>query len=158
MHAWPCTWRSLCLLSLWCSAYGSVWVLWWLDCGRIYPYPSGLHHWHWGNPGIAPVPVKWPWRIWVNKSRKSAKEDDITKIYENVHQIYMHILWDTCSISCGVIHSVMIESFVDQKIMFRVNFDIWLHGIIRHLLWDYKISPGRVSIWRRSFHVQGSPY
>ena len=25
---------------------------------RIYPYPSGLLHWHWGNHMIAPVPVK----------------------------------------------------------------------------------------------------
>ena len=24
----------------------------------IYPYPSGLLHWHWGNHMIAPVPVK----------------------------------------------------------------------------------------------------
>ena len=27
---------------------------------------SGLLHWHWGNHLIAPLPVKWPWRIWVN--------------------------------------------------------------------------------------------
>ena len=24
----------------------------------MYPYPSGLLHWHWGNLMIAPVPVK----------------------------------------------------------------------------------------------------
>ena len=24
----------------------------------IYPYPSGLFHWHWGNHRISPVPVK----------------------------------------------------------------------------------------------------
>ena len=29
----------------------------------IYPYPSGLLHWHWGNHKIAPVPVKQPWRV-----------------------------------------------------------------------------------------------
>ena len=32
----------------------------------LYPYPSGLLHWHWGNHMIAPVPVKQPWRIWAN--------------------------------------------------------------------------------------------
>ena len=31
----------------------------------IYPYPSGLLHWHWGKHMIAPVPVQQPWRIWV---------------------------------------------------------------------------------------------
>ena len=31
----------------------------------IYPYSSGLLHWHWGNHMIAPMRVKWPWRIWV---------------------------------------------------------------------------------------------
>ena len=31
---------------------------------QSYPYPSGLLHWHWGNPRIAPVPVKQPWNIW----------------------------------------------------------------------------------------------
>ena len=37
-----------------------VWVpLYWT-------YPSGLLPWHWGNHMIAPVPVKQPWRIWVN--------------------------------------------------------------------------------------------
>ena len=32
----------------------------------VYPYPSGLLHWHWGNHMIPPVPVKQPWRIWAN--------------------------------------------------------------------------------------------
>ena len=36
----------------------------------FYPYPSGLRHWHWGNCMIAPVPVKQPWRIWVNKQHE----------------------------------------------------------------------------------------
>ena len=31
----------------------------------VYPYFSGLLHWHWGNLMIAPVPVKQPWRIWI---------------------------------------------------------------------------------------------
>ena len=31
----------------------------------IYPYHSGLLHWHWGNHMIAPVPVKQPWKICV---------------------------------------------------------------------------------------------
>ena len=39
-------------------------VIHWL----IYPYPSGLLHWHCGNLTIAPVPAKQPWWIWINTS------------------------------------------------------------------------------------------
>ena len=35
---------------------GSMWL--------IYPYPSGLLHWHCGNHKIAPTTVKQPQRIW----------------------------------------------------------------------------------------------
>ena len=35
-------------------------VIHWL----IFPYPSGLLHWHCGNLTIAPVPAKQPWWIW----------------------------------------------------------------------------------------------
>ena len=34
---------------------------------------SALLHWHRGNHTIAPVPVKQPWRTWVNDSHKSTK-------------------------------------------------------------------------------------
>ena len=37
-------------------------VIHWL----IFPYPSGLLHWHRGNLTIAPVPAKQPWWIWIN--------------------------------------------------------------------------------------------
>ena len=39
-------------------------VIHWL----IFPYPSGLLHWHCGNLTIAPVPIKQPWWIWINTS------------------------------------------------------------------------------------------
>ena len=39
-------------------------VIHWL----IFPYPSGLLHWHCGNLTIAPVPAKQPWWIWINIS------------------------------------------------------------------------------------------
>ena len=32
----------------------------------IFPYPSGLLHWHCGNLTIAPVPATQPWWIWIN--------------------------------------------------------------------------------------------
>ena len=44
--------------AMFCCVYiffnGSIWL--------IFPYSSGLLHWHWGNHMIAPVPVKQPQR------------------------------------------------------------------------------------------------
>ena len=49
-------------------------VIHWL----IFPYPSGLHHWHCGNLTIAPVPAKQPWWIWINTSCEFIMTDCIT--------------------------------------------------------------------------------
>ena len=49
-------------------------VLHWL----IFPYPSGLLHWHCGNLTIAPVPAKQPWWIWINTSCEFIMNDCIT--------------------------------------------------------------------------------
>ena len=49
-------------------------VIHWL----IFPYPSGLLHWHCGNLTIAPVPAKQPWWIWINTSCKFTMNDCIT--------------------------------------------------------------------------------
>ena len=44
----------------------------------IFPYPSGLLHWHCGNPTIARVPAKQPWWIWINTSCEFIMNDCIT--------------------------------------------------------------------------------
>ena len=49
-------------------------VIHWL----IFPYPSGLLHWHGGNLTIAPVPAKQPWWIWINTSCEFIMNDCIT--------------------------------------------------------------------------------
>ena len=49
-------------------------ALLWFGIGRYYPYPSGLLPWHWVNLVIAPVPMKQPWRIWVNRSHESVRK------------------------------------------------------------------------------------
>ena len=49
-------------------------VIHWL----IFPYPSGLLHWHCGNLTIAPVPAKQPWWIWINTLREFIMNDWIT--------------------------------------------------------------------------------
>ena len=52
----------------------TVFALLWL----IFPYPSGLLHWHCGNLTIAPVPAKQPWWIWINTSCGFIMNDCIT--------------------------------------------------------------------------------
>ena len=49
-------------------------VIHWL----IFPYPSGLLHWHCGNLTIAPVPAKQPWWIWINTSCEFIMKDCVT--------------------------------------------------------------------------------
>ena len=49
-------------------------VIHWL----IFPYPSGLLHWHCGNLTIAPVPAKQRWWIWINTSCEFIMNDCIT--------------------------------------------------------------------------------
>ena len=49
-------------------------VIHWL----IFPYPSGLLHWHCGNLTIAPVPAKKLWWIWMNTSCEFIMNDCIT--------------------------------------------------------------------------------
>ena len=49
-------------------------VIHWL----IFPYPSGLLHWHCGNLTIAPVPANQPWWIWINTSCEIIMNDCIT--------------------------------------------------------------------------------
>ena len=49
-------------------------VIHWL----IFPYPSGLLHWHCGNLTIAPVPAKQPWWIRINTWCEFIMNDCIT--------------------------------------------------------------------------------
>ena len=49
-------------------------VIHWL----IFPYPSGLLHWHCGNLTIAPVPAKQTWWIWINTSCEFIMNDCVT--------------------------------------------------------------------------------
>ena len=48
-------------------------VIHWL----IFPYPSGLLHWHCDNLTIAPVPAKQPWWIWIDTSCEFIMNDCI---------------------------------------------------------------------------------
>ena len=63
-------------------------VIHWL----IFPYPSGLLHWHCGNLTIAPVPAKQPWWIWINTSCKFIMNDCITTTKQSTAKPYAYFL------------------------------------------------------------------
>ena len=63
-------------------------VIHWL----IFPYPSGLLHWHWGNLTIAPVPAKQPWWIWINTSCEFIMNDCITTTKQSTTKLCAYFL------------------------------------------------------------------
>ena len=68
-------------------------VIHWL----IFPYPSGLLHWHCGNLTIAPVPAKQPWWIWINTSCEFIMNDCITTAKQSTTKPCAHFLGYTVS-------------------------------------------------------------
>ena len=89
-------------------------VIHWL----IFPYPSGLLHWHCGNLTIAPVPAKQPWWIWINTSCEFIMNDCITMTKQSTTKPCAYFLGYTvcirplghCSLKdCYIIH---VESVV----------------------------------------------
>ena len=62
--------QEICTRFLLCCALNKHWL--------IFPYPSGVLHWHYGNLTIAPVPAKQPWWIWINTSCELIMNDCIT--------------------------------------------------------------------------------
>ena len=63
-------------------------VIHWL----IFPYPSGLLHWHCGNLTIAPVPAKQPWWIWINTSYEFIMNDCITTTKQSTTKLCAYFL------------------------------------------------------------------
>ena len=94
-------------------------VIHWL----IFPYPSGLLHWHCGNLTIAPVPAKQPWWIWINTSSELIMNDCITTTKQSTTKPCAYFLGYT-----------VIKSY--KKLW------VWLHSdfLIRKRLCLWKIS------------------
>ena len=73
-------------------------VIHWL----IFPYPSGLLHWHCGNLTIAPVPAKQHWWIWINTSCEFIMNDCITTTKQSTtkpcayflgYTVFPYVVW-----------------------------------------------------------------
>ena len=78
-------------------------VIHWL----IFPYPSGLLHWHCGNLTIAPVPAKQPWWIWINTSCEFIMNDCITTTKQSTTNPCAYFLGYTvhvCTLAAVVYH------------------------------------------------------
>ena len=58
----------------------------------IFPYPSGLLHWHCGNLTIAPVPAKQPWWIWINTWCEFIMNDRITTTKQSTTKPWAYFL------------------------------------------------------------------
>ena len=75
-------------------------VIHWL----IFPYPSGLLHWHFGNLTIAPVPAKQPWWIWINTSYEFIMNDCITTTKQSTTKPCAYFLGYTVSSGTHLLH------------------------------------------------------
>ena len=78
-------------------------VIHWL----IFPYPSGLLHWHCGNLTIAPVPAAQPWWIWINTSCEFIMNDCITTTKQNTTKPCAYFLGYT--VWCQVILIISVD-------------------------------------------------
>ena len=78
-------------------------VIHWL----IFPYPSGLLHWHCGNLTIAPVPAKQPWWIWINTSCEFIMNDCITTTKQSTTKPCAYFLgYTVCLVRHGAIYKM----------------------------------------------------
>ena len=71
-------------------------VIHWL----IFPYPSGLLHWHCGNLTIATVPAKQPWWIWINTSCEFIMNDCMTTTKQSTTKPCAYFLGYTVRLWC----------------------------------------------------------
>ena len=71
-------------------------VIHWL----IFPYPSGLLHWHCGNLTIAPVPAKQPWWIWINTACEFIMNDCVTTTKQSTTKPCAYFLGYTVHLGC----------------------------------------------------------
>ena len=88
-------------------------VIYWL----IFPYPSGLLHWHCGNLTIAPVPAKQPWWIWINTSCEFIMNDCITTTKQSTTKPCAYFLGYTVRCRSGsTLVQVMVFVWLKQDI------------------------------------------
>ena len=106
-------------------------VIHWL----IFPYPSGLLHWHCGNLTIAPVPAKQPWWIWINTSCEFIMNDCITTTMQSTTKPCAYFLGYTL---CGVLYRAWISDYITRcSIIWPYTHFSWTTVETRAVITDY---------------------
>ena len=108
-------------------------VIHWL----IFPYPSGLFHWHCGNLTIAPVPAKQPWWIWIKTSCEFITNDCITTTKQSTAK--------PCAYSLG--YTVPRGPYTDM---------CWRHFSVDCWAWNNYMYTLTLATW--DFHRRALPY
>ena len=94
-------------------------VIHWL----IYPYPSGLLHWHCGNLTIASVPAKQPWWIWINTSCEFIMNDCITTTKQSTTKPCAYFLGYTVN---GHTDLPSKKAIYDSSIIFHFDYYLFM--------------------------------
>ena len=103
-------------------------VIHWL----IFPYPSGLLHWHCGNLTIAPVSAKQPWWIWINTSYEFIMNDCITTSKQSTTKpcayflgytvFLIHVITLTASVKEApevIVHTISLICMVENMYLYH---------------------------------------
>ena len=122
-------------------------VIHWL----IFPYPSGLLHWHCGNLTIAPVPAKQPWWIWINTSCEFILNDYITTTKQSTmklcayflgYTVYVLVKWITFGsdngllpVQCWLIANWILMNMVQWNLNQMQNFS-FMKMYLKCRLWN----------------------
>ena len=102
----------------------------------IFPYPSGLLHWHCGNLTIAPVPAKQPWWIWINTSCESIMNDCITTTKQSTTKPCAYFLGYTVKAWCRTGDKLCLNLWSQISIIpYWITKRRWADRILLHLIW-----------------------
>ena len=102
-------------------------VIHWL----IFPYPSGLLHWHCGNLTIAPVPAKQPWWIWINSSCEFIMKDCITTTKQSTTKPCAYFLGYTVA---GIVPSFLLN--LPVSLLVQRTSNIWFNFGNKTTTWN----------------------
>ena len=124
-------------------------VILWL----IFPYPSGLLHWHCGNLTIAPVSAKQPWWIWINTSCEFIMDDCLTTTKQSTTKPCAYFLGYTVYPNVGSYNEAMrinklsqykikvnltktkTDKQTDKPHAYFTGVTMWLHFIAFQIRW-----------------------
>ena len=112
-------------------------VIHWL----IFPYQSGLLHWHCGNLTIAPLPAKQPWWIWINTSCEFIMKDCITTTKQSTTKPCAYFLgYTVCSVTSqnAGIHFEIVNRPQAIRTMIRIHSKpmYYIRGSVCDTNWD----------------------